>query len=52
MSVCYILLQNQTPLHLVKNDEIADILILNGANVNSRDINVSMYDVVSYDRFK
>ncbi|CAG2250608.1 unnamed protein product [Mytilus edulis] len=33
---------NQTPLHVTKDIEVALILIQNGADVNSRDSNVSM----------
>lgn len=44
---CFIFLKNQTPLHLTKNIEIAEILIQSGADVNSRDIIVSMCYVVS-----
>ncbi|CAC5411871.1 unnamed protein product [Mytilus coruscus] len=35
--VCYILKQHDTPLHVAKNKEVAEILIQNGAKVNSRD---------------
>lgn len=46
---CFIFLKNQTPLHLTKNIQIAEILIQSGADVNSRDIVVSMCYVVSND---
>lgn len=45
-------LQNQSPLHTVRNKDIAEILVQNGADVNSRDINVSMYGVVRNDWLK
>lgn len=41
----YNLQQNKTPLHVAKNKQVAEILILNGADVNSRDMNVSMFNI-------
>ncbi|CAG2223126.1 unnamed protein product [Mytilus edulis] len=35
--------ENETPLNLARNKEVAEILIYSGVDVNSRDSNVSMY---------
>lgn len=45
MFACYIFQKNETPLHWSINIEVAEILIQHGADVYSRDNNVSMYDV-------